>query len=137
TDIPVRKTDLYDHALPAANAVQAGNLPLLSLCMEEVGWQAQAMEMMGRMAGTAARYTVSFSYWATLLQRVAHGIKLVAMTGERALQHRQELAAYHLPHMFILTSKKEISDLPVLQKKYLRGESPIFVCSLQACYAPV
>ncbi len=137
TDIPVRKTDLYDHALPAANAMQAGNLLLLSLCMEETEWQAQAMEMMGRMAGTAARYTVSFSYWATLLQRVAHGIKLVAMTGEKASQHRRELAAHYLPHLFILTSKKEISDLPVLQKKYFPGESPIFVCSLQACYAPV
>src|SRR5690606_9411663 len=56
TDIPVRKTDLYDHALPAANSMQAGNLLLLSLCMEETEWQAQAMEMMGRMAGAVARY---------------------------------------------------------------------------------
>src|SRR5690606_19554657 len=96
-DIPVRKTDLYDHALPAANAVQAGNLLLRSLCMEDTEWQAQAMEMMGRMAGTAVRYTVSFSYWATLQQRVAYGIKLVAMTVTKALQHRQELADYRLP----------------------------------------
>ncbi len=137
TDIPVRKTDLYDHALPSANAVQAGNLLLLGLCLEETAWQEQAMEMIGRMAGTAMRYTVSFSYWATLMQRAAYGIKLVALTGMDALRHQQELAVHYLPHTFLLTSKKEISDLPVLQKKYLPGESPIFVCSLQACYAPV
>jgi len=137
TDIPIRKIDLYDGALPAANAVQAHNLLLLGLCMERTEWQQQALDMLSAMAGTAERYTASFSCWAALLQRVAAGIRLMVITGEAAAAHREALAAHYLPQVFLLTSKKEISDLPVLQGKYFPGESPIFVCTPQACHAPV
>jgi uncharacterized protein YyaL (SSP411 family) len=136
-DIPVRRTDRYDGALPSANALQAHNLLLLSLCTGRTEWQEQAMELLSVMASAAMRYPSSFGYWATLLQRAAAGIRLVVATGPAARQHAAALSALFLPQAFLLTSEKEISDLPVLEGKFFPGESPIFVCSLQACHAPV
>ncbi len=136
-DIPVRLRDMYDHALPSANAVQAENLLILGLCMEESARVEQALSMLGRMSGVVRRYPVSFGYWASLMQRVAFGIHTVIFTGPLAEEHRDEMLGYYQPQLYLITSRKQISELPVLQKKHLPGDSLIFVCSLQACYAPV
>ncbi|HRO41638.1 MAG TPA: thioredoxin domain-containing protein [Flavipsychrobacter sp.] len=137
TDIPVRKLDLYDGATPSANAVIANNLLLLGMCMERADWIEQGSSMISQMAATSRRYPSSFSYWAILQQRFAGEMKTVVSTGIDASTFHRQLQNMFLPHCFLLTSGKEISELPVLKEKYFSGESHIFVCTQKACLAPV
>ena len=136
-DIPVRKIDLYDGATPSANAVMAHNLWVSGMCMEQSGWIEHARLMWRHMNDTAVRYSYSFGYWALLLQRHAVGLKTMICAGSEADQYRREVLTNYLPQVFSLTSKKEIFELPILEKKFFAGKMYIFVCTEQACLSPV
>ncbi|MEI8280611.1 MAG: thioredoxin domain-containing protein [Bacteroidota bacterium] len=136
-DIPVRKVDMYDGATPSANALMTHNLLLLGLCMERNDWLEQAEFMLQHMAHTALHYTYSFGYWAILLQRYAKGLKTVVCVGDEAQKKRVEMQKNYLPEAFILTSEKEIFDLPILEGKKMPGKTVIFVCTQTACLEPV
>ena len=137
TDIPVRKVDMYDGAIPSANAVMANNLLLLGMCMERNNWLEQAAYMLQQLSETTARYTYSFGYWASLLQRYTMEPRTIVCAGEESGKMYKDLQNHYLPHCYTLTSQKEISDIPVLKEKNLSGESIIFVCTQQACLSPV
>jgi len=132
-DIPVRKTDTYDGALPSANAVMAHNLLLLGLCMDNTGWMEQAYAMLLRISGTVHRYTYSFSYWAMLLQQYNTGYKTAVCTGNQAAFLHGRL----LPGLYIVTSQKEISDIPLVKNKFNWAQDSVFVCTTDACMPPV
>ena len=131
-DIPVRKTDIYDGALPSANAVMAHNLLLLGLCMDNAAWLEQAYAMLLRIAGTAHRYTYSFSYWAMLLQQYTIGYKTAVCTGSQASYLHQRL----LPALYTITSQKEISDIPLLKNKFEWSQDSVFICTTDSCLPP-
>jgi uncharacterized protein YyaL (SSP411 family) len=137
TDIPVRKTDLYDGALPSANAVMAHNLLVLGMCAERSDWSERASYMLQQVTTTCTRYTYSFAYWAMLLQRMVKGVKTVVCTGEEAHKMALQVLKRYVPHGYIVTSEKEIFDLPLLRDKYISGKSLIFVCRQDACLSPV
>jgi len=136
-DIPVRKVDLYDGATPSANAVMAHNLWLCGMCMENSQWVAQAGLMINKMKETASRYSYSFGYWALLLQRQAVGMKTVVCAGVGAQKLSRELQSNYVPQAYLLTSQKEIFELPILEKKFFADKMYIFVCTEQACLSPV
>jgi uncharacterized protein YyaL (SSP411 family) len=136
-DIPVRKIDVHDGAIPSANAVMAQNLLLAGLCMERTEWQEQAADMLHQMSGSAMRYAYSFGYWAVMMQRYAAGIKTAVCTGEKCEELSKGLQKNFIPQCYIVTSQKEISEIPLLNMKYLDNMSVIFVCTLQACLAPI
>ena len=136
-DIPVRKVDLYDGATPSANAVMAHNLWICGMCMEKNDWIEQAGIMLRNMVDTATRYSYSFGYWAILLQRHVIGMKTVICAGVDARAQGAKIRAKYLPQAFLLTCEKEISNLPIFEKKFFGDKMYIFVCTEQACLSPV
>ena len=136
-DIPVRKVDLYDGATPSANAVMAHNLWITGMCMEKSDWVRRAGLMVTEMTGTSVRYGYSFAYWAMLLQRQVMGMKTVVCASTAAGELRQELQKNYQPEVYLVTSQKEISEIPIVEKKYFADKMSIFVCTEQACLPPV
>jgi uncharacterized protein YyaL (SSP411 family) len=132
-DIPVRKADVYDGALPSANAVMAHNLLILSLCMERTEYIERGYAMLYRISNTARRYSYSFAYWAILLQRYSRGIKSIVCTSNQAA----DLHRYCIPEGYIVTSQKEISEIPMLKHKILWAEKSVFICTQDACMPPM
>jgi uncharacterized protein YyaL (SSP411 family) len=136
-DIPVRKVDVYDGALPSANAVMAHNLLILGLCMERSDYHEQAYFMLKKMSNTAAKYSYSFGYWGMLMQRYIKGLKSILCTGLNASPSGKELSSYFMPECYVLTSEKEIFDMPIFFDKKITDETCIFVCTQHACLEPV
>lgn len=136
-DIPVRKVDVYDGATPSANAVMAHNLFTLGLVMERQEWMEQAKEMLQKINSMTSRYPYSFGYWGILLQRYTIGLKVITITGQGFEGMRGRIGAEFLPEAYIVSSKKEISELPVLENKKNAAELYIFVCTEFSCKAPV
>ena len=136
-DIPVRKIDLYDGATPAANALMAHDLWLCGLCMERPEWTERAARMLRNVCDTVVRYSYSFGYWALLVQRYSEGMKTVICAGDGAKDEMRKMQQHYLPQTFTLTLEKEISELPILEKKFFAGNLHIFVCTEQACLSPV
>jgi uncharacterized protein YyaL (SSP411 family) len=136
-DIPVRKVDVYDGAMPSANSVMAHNLLLLGLCLERTNWMEQADHMLQSMYEATVRFPYSFAYWGTLLQRTLFENKTVIAVGPDAKRNLTELQKSFLPDCFLLAFEKEISELTILKDKFFSDESLIFVCTQQACLSPV
>ncbi len=136
-DIPVRKVDLYDGAIPSANAIICHCLTLISMCTQEMTWMERSELMLKNISGTTEKYSYSFSYWALLLQRKLKGWKTVVIAGTEANSYYTTIASNYIPQAFLLTLQKEISILPLFEKKYFAGKMSIFVCSEQACLSPV
>jgi len=136
-NIPVRKVDIYDGATPSANAFMAHDLLLLGFVMERTDWIEQAKNMLYKMSANVARYPYSFGYWAILMQRYTAGYKVITLTGQGFKGVREELRTKFLPHCYIVSSEKEISELPILENKKNAAELYIFVCTEYSCCAPV
>ena len=136
-DIPVRKIDVYDGATPSANALMAHNLWICGMCMEQPEYITQAVGMLHNMSDTVARYSYSFGYWAMLLQRHVMGMKTVINAGKGADEIRKELQREYIPGVFALNSKKKISEVAIMEKKFFEDKTCIFVCTEQACLSPV
>ena len=93
--------------------------------------------MLQNMADTSVRYSYSFGYWALLLQRHVMGLKTIVYAGNEVNMLRAKILEKYTPQSFLLTSQKEISELPILEKKFFADKLHIFVCSEQACLSPV
>lgn len=136
-DIPVRKVDTYDGATPSANAFMAYNLWVCGMCLSQSEWIERAGRMLAAMAGTVARYSYSFSFWAILIQRKIQGMRTIVCASPHAVDFRREMLENYLPQAYLVTSAKKISELPIVEKKYFDSGMSIFVCSEEACLSPV
>jgi uncharacterized protein YyaL (SSP411 family) len=137
SDIPVRKTDVYDGAVPSANAVMAQVLQALGMLLERSDWTAQAEEMLQRQRSVALRYTYSFAHWATLLQRTQAVVKTVVVAGKLSKQIHAEIARAAPPHAIIINASETAEMLSLTADKKSDKVSLIFVCTGKACLPPV
>jgi hypothetical protein len=135
-DIPLRKIDNYDGALPSANAVMAQNLWQAGMLMERNDWIDRSDALVGQMGDTVSRYSYSFGYWAQLLQRQVVGLRTVVCAGSGAKQHTIQIQKHYIPHAYLVTLEKEIFELPILENKFFADKMYIFVCSGHACLSP-
>ncbi len=136
-DIPVRKADVYDGALPSANAVFADCLYALGMLMERTDWIARAEEMLGCMLTNVLRYTYSFAHWATLSQRNLAVPKTVVTTGKNAANTYLELLYKRPPHALVIQAVNASKKIPLTADKKSDADSLIFVCTGTACLPPV
>jgi uncharacterized protein len=135
--IPARKVDVYDGVMPSANGVMAYNLRIAGMCMDRYDWIALSRKMLDGMAAGCLRHTYSFAYWALLLQRQVKGIKTVLVGGAESEDAANTLMRQYIPEIYVITSAKEISDLPISEKKDFTHNIAIFVCTEQYCLEPL
>jgi len=135
-DIPVRKVEMYDGALPSSNAVMAHNLLLLGIINEQHGTSERGYAMLRQMAGSATRYTYSFAYWAMLMQRYNKGLLTVVTAGPEALDMHRAMQDNYAPHACLLVQTGGETTVPVLQHRYDEQHTRAFVCTQEACLAP-
>jgi uncharacterized protein YyaL (SSP411 family) len=129
SDIPLRKIDTYDGATPSANAVMAHNLMVLGLCMENHDYSERAYAMLCKVSGIAEQHIYSFSYWGKLIQRYTKGIKTVFCKQDNSTILQQ----YCIPEGYIITSKKEISEIPMLKHKIFEAKTGFLICTKDTC----
>ena len=135
-DIPVRKVDIYDGAMPSPNAVMAHNLMLLGLVLERADYIGRSEAMLRQLSGSALRYTYSFGYWAKALQQLAAGFKTAVITGAEAKEKHRELGASVAGNIFPILSLTGKKELPVQKEKQRDVETLIFVCTTHTCLPP-
>lgn len=136
-DIPVRKIDVYDGALPSANAVMAKNLQILGISLEKNNWIEQGEYMVANMAANSVKYPSSFAYWAQLLQYDLVGLYKVDFVGGNAEKSHAKLLRYYVPNAVKLLPVKDDSDVEVLSSRRFAQQLEINICSKEMCLPPV
>lgn len=133
TDIPVRKTDLYDGSTPSANGIMAANLIWLGMIMERSAWIEQGRYMLNRMQAQSSRYPTSFSVWATYGQRAVAGFHTVVVTADDTQNAMRELYNLYLPHVLAISLITEDDTIPLLHGKHSKYGLKMHVCDAESC----
>ena len=136
-NVPIRKVDLYDGAVPSANAIMAHNLSLLGMIMSKSEWAEQSYQMLQQLYTATTKHTLSFAYWAVLSQRSVYGLKTMITVGKHSNEIHNELQQKLLPHCYKFFLKEKEYNIPILIDKNHSDETHIFVCLQDACLSPV
>lgn len=131
-----RKMELSDNVIPASNSSIAKGLFLLGLYFEKDDYTKKATQMLKNIEAQIPKYVSGYSNWASLLLNQIKPLYEIAITGDDALEKRNEFYQTYLPNKIIIGSIKK-SNLPLLQEKQPNGKTMIYVCYNKACQKPV
>ncbi len=134
----VRKIEYSDNVIPASNSVMANNLNELGNLLYNTAWIEMSKNMLKAVYSQASVPDAAgfYSNWLQLFLNQVQSPYEIAIVGSNAETLRKELAAHYLGNSLVLGASTE-SKLPLLEGKYEKGETKIFVCQNKSCKFPV
>lgn len=135
-DIIVRKKELYDGAIPSANAIMAFNLWYLSIIFHQPEWAARSRQMISGLQKVIVEYPTSFGYWALVVQHFIYPNKEVVFTGNEATDYIAPFLKKYYPNKIFQASIKFNEGFPLLIGKEFNCKSMFHVCENYACQNP-
>jgi len=124
-----------DNVIPASNSVMANNLFVLSHHYGRVDYRDKAIQMLSNVIGDVNRYPSGYSNWLNLLINQVYPFYEVAVVGKEAPEKSVELNAIYIPNKMLCGAAKE-SKLPLLENRFSKGQTRIFVCENKVCQMP-
>ncbi|MEL6637879.1 MAG: thioredoxin domain-containing protein [Bacteroidota bacterium] len=136
-DIPVRRTEVYDSALPSANSTMVSNLRRLALLLDRSDYGDRAERMLKGMKNSIERYPTSFARWGWSVLDVVFPPAEVAVLGTEAIRFADAIQRRYLPGAVVMGSEKENEQFPLLRGKPIGELTYIYLCRQYACQQPV
>lgn len=134
--VGIQKTDLYDGALPSANAVMCSVLRKLALIFQDEGFNVRSASMLQSAASFCKAYPSSFAVWCAEWQIQAKGMVEATIIGENAKKYYAELnTKKYKPNVSYIVSINE-NTIESLRGKQIMGETLIYICKNFTCLAP-
>lgn len=136
TNLITRKIEVDDNVIPSSNSIMANNLFKLGHYYENKNYSNNAKIMLNNVKNKTIEYGGGASNWLNLYTNYIGDFYEIAIVGENANDKLKEFNQNYIPNKLIVGSTKE-SKLPLLQFKYTKNETTIFVCVDGACQLPV
>lgn len=136
-DLPVRKADIYDGAIPSANAMMAYNLLLCGIYIGSSAYTEQAQYLLNNMQQQTVRYPTSFGMWGVFAQRATVGMKCIVLSDFNTSEMKEMLFKNFLPHVIILTVQKVENELAIFENKKGGNDGRAYVCDVDSCLPPL
>ena len=130
-----RKMEVNDNVIPASNSVMANNLFSLSHHYGRIDYKDKAIQMLNNVIADVNSYPSSYSNWLNLLINQVYPFYEVAIVGKDAPEKSVELNAEYIPNKLLCGAIKE-SKLPLLESRFNKGQTRIFVCENKVCQMP-
>lgn len=132
-----KSLETTDNVIPSSNSVMAENLFLLGHYLDNSAYHEQAIHMLNQIdKERMLSYGESYSNWAQLLLRITYPHYEVALAGQDSEEKYLELQQNYLPNIVWVRSDKQ-SELPLLQNRFVKGSTRIYVCQDKVCQLPV
>ncbi|MBI2967264.1 MAG: thioredoxin domain-containing protein [Bacteroidetes bacterium] len=138
-----RKTEVYDNVIPSSNSSLAKGLFYLGTLFDNVEYIEKSKQMLNNMRNHIGSYTSGYSNWAILMLHHLFPFYEIAIAGKEAHQRREELNRFYIPNRIILgevvetiQTENEIK-VPLLENKFVTGETLIYACFNKTCKLPV
>jgi len=131
-----RKMEINDNVIPASNSSLAKSLFRLGHYYDDKTYTEKAVQMLNNVKQYMSSYPSGYSNWGILFLDNIFEFYEVAIVGKDANKIRMELNKYYIPNKLYIGSNKE-SKLPLLQNKFVAGETMIYVCVNKSCQLPV
>ncbi|BAX81246.1 thioredoxin [Labilibaculum antarcticum] len=131
-----RKMELIDNVIPSSNSSIAKSLFLVGTYLDK----GRYIERSGQMlANVKPRLEKSISYhsnWGQLYFWLVNPLIEIVVVGEDAIAQKRKIEELFLPNVLISGSKSE-SILPLLQNRYVNGQTTFYLCKNHTCKLPV
>lgn len=135
-DLVSRNVEYRDNVIPSSNSIMAKNLFKLSHFYSNPHYYKTATTMLNNVKPEIKDYGPGFSNWLDLMLNYTNPFYEVAIVGASVSEKISELNSTYIPNKLIVGSKTE-SKLPLLENRYVDGETLIYVCVNNACKLPV
>ncbi len=136
-DVPLRKKEIYDSALPSGNSTMASNLFRLGLLTGNAVFRKLGSAMVMDMQHAAIKYPTSFARWSKLALHLEKGSKEVAIVGENAKTTARILQRRFYPGVLWMANATDHAEFPLLKDRKPAADTKIFICKDYACRLPV
>ena len=130
-----RKMEVNDNVIPASNSVMACNLFSLSHHYDRSDYKEMSEKMLNNIIDKVAAYPSGYSNWLNLLLNYVYPFYEVAVVGKKAEDFTVPFHEVYIPNKVLCGAKKE-SKLPLLENRYSKGQTRIFVCQNKVCQMP-
>lgn len=136
TGLIARKTEVYDNVIPSSNSVLAKNLFKLGHYYSNKKYSNLAKQMLSNVNSDIEKSPSAYTNWLVLYLNYSNPFYELAISGSDAQNKLKELYKSYLPNVLISGAKNN-SDLPLLQNKFIEGETFMYVCVNGTCKLPV
>jgi len=94
--------------------------------------------MLSNVIDDVEQHASYYGNWGILLNKFAYANYEVVFVGKDASKLRSDFVKAYHPNCIIAGSLKETkSNLPLLENRWVKGESYIYVCQNKTCKLPV
>lgn len=135
-EIITRNFDYRDNVIPSSNSMMAKNLFRLAHHFDNATYRETALQMLKNVLPEMNQYPTSFSNWFDLLANNQTKYYEVVVVGEQANLVLLEINQHYLPNVLIAGSQSSQS-LPLLEERYVKNRTLIYVCVNNTCKLPV
>jgi uncharacterized protein YyaL (SSP411 family) len=130
-----RKMELSDNVIPASNSVMAKNLFYLGHFTGNADWIERSAKMLRQVKQEMIGYGAGYSNWMMLQLHFIFPFREIAIVGKSVDKTKAEFSQHYLPNQ-IFAGSPGLSDLPLLQKRFVEGKTLIYVCENNSCQQP-
>jgi uncharacterized protein YyaL (SSP411 family) len=131
-----RNFEYRDNVIPASNSMMAKNLLILSHHFDNKKYLTTSSKMLHNVQPEIESYPSAYSNWLDLMSNFQDNFYEVVVIGKDASIKIAELNARYLPNILVAGSTSE-SKKPLLNYRYIDGETLIYVCVNNSCKLPV
>lgn len=131
-----RTVETLDNVVPASNSIMAKNLLKLSKFFPEDNYDAMAQQMLKNVQENFQKSVQSHANWLHMVLYFNRSFYEVAVVGKEYHRKAKELYGNYLPNV-ILAGTETQSNLSLLQGRYQKDQTLIYVCVHGACKLPI
>lgn len=133
-NVIIRKKDVYDDALPCANAVMCKNLISIGTILGREDLKERSVSMYRSIAGTISRFPSAMATWCQAGLLIEHSIFEVEITGLSKVEWKKNIRQFFLPNKVISSRVSELLDETFLTQSDL---DQVFICKANSCELPL
>ncbi len=131
-----RTIEYRDNVIPASNSIMAKNLFILSHHFDEGNFDAISQQMLHNVLPEIETYPIGYSNWLDLLSNYQDKFYEVVIVGKNAVDKVKEINRYYLPNKLLAGSTVAQSS-PLLEQRFMEGQTLFYICVNNACKMPV
>lgn len=131
-----RKMELSDNVVPASNSIMAHNLMTLGSITSNDNMLEQAKIMLQNVKTNLQKGSVYYANWDILMMRFIKAPKEVVIMGNKCVEWGQEMQN-HYSFNTVFVGSKEKTYLPLMQERYKKGKTLIYICENRSCKLPI
>ena len=134
-DLIARKMELTDNVIPSSNSVLAEVLYRLGEYYDQDSYREMSKTMLSQVSEDIDKNGPYYANWGSLMGLITYQPYEVAIMGDGALEKTRVMLGHYIPTTLFMGGNQE--NLPLLEDKYVKGQTIIYVCRNKVCKLPV